>query len=94
MPTYDYRCDKCGHQFEEFQSISAEPLKECPVCHGPVQRLIGAGNGFLFKGSGFYITDYRSESYKKAKAKENGGSTSTTSKPDKTSKSTAVSKVT
>lgn len=78
MPTYEYRCDSCGYLFEEFQSITAEPLKNCPECGGAVQRMISTGNGFLFKGSGFYITDYRSESYKKAKEKENKPSESKT----------------
>lgn len=58
MPTYDYRCTACGHQFEAFQTMSAEPLKECPVCGEAVERLIGVP-GLIFKGSGFYITDYK-----------------------------------
>jgi len=67
MPTYEYACSACGHQFEEFQSIKAKPLTKCPVCKKKkVKRLISAGAGFIFKGSGFYITDYRSESYKAA----------------------------
>ena len=70
MPTYEYKCDDCGYRFEEFQSMTAEPLTECPQCGGHVERLISSGNGFLFKGSGFYITDYRSQSYKKGKEKE------------------------
>jgi putative FmdB family regulatory protein len=66
MPTYDYRCSACDHEFEEFQSISAKPLRRCPVCGKPkLQRLIGTGAGVIFKGSGFWQTDYRSESYKK-----------------------------
>ena len=77
MPTYDYVCDECGYRFEEFQSITAEPLSTCPKCSGKVRRLIGTGNGFLFKGSGFYITDYRSDSYKKDRQKEEGISTPT-----------------
>jgi len=64
MPTYDYRCDSCSHTFEKFQSITAEALKECPSCDGEVKRLIGPGAGILFKGDGFYQTDYRSKSYK------------------------------
>lgn len=72
MPTYDYLCEDCGYHFEEFQSITAEPLTKCPKCQGHVKRLIGAGNGFLFKGNGFYITDYRSESYKKDMKKAEG----------------------
>lgn len=78
MPTYEYVCEKCGHEFEQFQSIADEPLRVCPrqVCtrkkwgRGRVRRKIGAGAGLLFKGSGFYITDYRSESYKQAAKKE------------------------
>ena len=66
MPTYDYVCDACDHKFELFQSITAEPEKKCPECgKRKLRRLIGAGAGFVFKGSGFYQTDYRSESYKK-----------------------------
>lgn len=68
MPTYDYECSACGHTFEAFHSISAEPLSDCPECGGGVKRLIGAGAGFLFKGSGFYQTDYRSSGYQKAAA--------------------------
>ncbi len=65
MPTYDYECSDCGHAFEAFHSMSAEPLSICPECSGSVKRLIGAGAGILFKGSGFYETDYRSSGYKK-----------------------------
>jgi putative FmdB family regulatory protein len=64
MPTYDYECEKCGHRFEAFQSISEKPLKSCPECSGPVKRLIGAGAGLIFKGSGFYITDYKNKTTK------------------------------
>ncbi|RKY60280.1 MAG: zinc ribbon domain-containing protein [Candidatus Latescibacterota bacterium] len=74
MPTYEYQCKRCGYRFEVFQSITAEPLSTCPKCGGPIKRLIGIGGGFLFKGSGFYITDYRSESYKKAEKAEKGES--------------------
>ena len=67
MPTYEYACAACGHKFEEFQSITAKPITKCPVCKKKkVQRLISAGAGFIFKGSGFYQTDYRSEAYKTA----------------------------
>lgn len=66
MPTYEYRCDSCEKTFEVFQSITAEPVSACGHCGGPVRRLISGGGGLLFKGSGFYITDYRSESYKTA----------------------------
>ena len=72
MPTYEYVCDACDHEFEEFQPISAEPLKKCPECKkNKLRRLIGTGGAVLFKGSGFYLTDYRSDSYKKgAKAEK------------------------
>lgn len=59
MPTYDYECEKCGYKFEAFQSMTSEPLKECPKCKGKVRRLIGTGAGLIFKGSGFYATDYK-----------------------------------
>lgn len=67
MPTYDYRCNGCGHEFELFQSMSEAKKKKCPACKKlTLQRLIGTGAAVMFKGSGFYETDYRSESYKKA----------------------------
>jgi putative FmdB family regulatory protein len=67
MPTYDYECGACGHAFEQFQSITAAPLRKCPSCgKRSVKRLIGTGAGIIFRGSGFYQTDYRSESYKAA----------------------------
>ncbi|MBC8523127.1 zinc ribbon domain-containing protein [PVC group bacterium] len=65
MPTYDYRCDACGHEFELFQQMSAPVKKKCPQCAKlKLKRLIGTGSGVMFKGSGFYETDYRSDSYK------------------------------
>ena len=70
MPTYEYECHKCGRRFERFQSISAQPLKKCPRCGGKVRRLISAGAGIIFKGSGFYATDYRSSSYREAEKKD------------------------
>ncbi len=77
MPTYDYRCDACGHEFEHFQSITSEALRKCPACGKlKLQRLLGTGGGIIFKGSGFYQTDYRSESYRKAaEAEKSGGKT-------------------
>lgn len=67
MPTYDYRCKSCEHEWELFQSIKADPIKKCPSCgKQKAERVIGAGAGIIFKGSGFYETDYRSDSYKKA----------------------------
>ncbi len=70
MPTYEYQCQKCRHRLEAFQSITAKPLRTCPKCRGRLTRLLGSGAGFLFKGSGFYITDYRSTSYREAKKKD------------------------
>ncbi len=68
MPTYDYVCDSCSHKFEQFQMMSAAPLKKCPQCAKmKLRRLIGTGGGVIFKGSGFYETDYRGDGYKKAK---------------------------
>ena len=67
MPTYDYRCEACGHEFELFQQMTDSVKRKCPECGKlKLQRLIGTGAGVIFKGSGFYETDYRSESYKKA----------------------------
>ena len=65
MPTYEYECGSCGHQFEVFQSIKDKPKKRCPECRKGVKRLIGSGSAVIFKGSGFYQTDYRSADYKK-----------------------------
>src|SRR5947207_9454131 len=74
MPTYEYRCEGCGHEFEELQSFKDDPLKVCPKCHEErLRRLFGTGAAILFKGSGFYETDYRSESYKKAAKAEQDG---------------------
>src|SRR5438045_9778663 len=76
MPTYEYKCEACGYGFERFQPITSDPIKRCPECgKAKVKRLIGTGAGMIFKGSGFYITDYRSESYNNAaKADQGGGS--------------------
>lgn len=87
MPTYDYECDACGHTFELFQRITADPIKKCPECKkNKVRRLFGTGAAIMFKGSGFYETDYRSDSYKKAakedKSKSDSGSKSETDKSD------------
>ena len=71
MPTYEYLCGQCGKKFEQFQSITAKPVRKCPACgRRSVRRLIGAGAGVIFKGSGFYQTDYRSDSYRKSAEKE------------------------
>lgn len=73
MPTYDYVCDNCGHEFELVQKMTDKPRKRCPRCRGAVRRRIGSGAGLLFKGSGFYATDYRSDEYRsKAKQEQSG----------------------
>ena len=73
MPTYEYRCAECGNEFEKFGRMSDPPVQPCPACGAEAQRRISAGAGLLFKGSGFYITDYRGEGYKKAAASDAGG---------------------
>ncbi|MEN8773359.1 MAG: FmdB family zinc ribbon protein [Akkermansiaceae bacterium] len=82
MPNYDYKCEKCDHVFEVFQSMNDDKLTDCPQddCEGSVKRLLGTGAGIIFKGSGFYETDYRSDSYK---AGEKKASESGPSKPEK-----------
>lgn len=70
MPTYEYKCRKCRKRHEAFQLITAKPLTTCPACGGRLERLLGSGSGFLFKGSGFYATDYRSKGYTDAKKKD------------------------
>lgn len=92
MPTYDYKCEKCGHQFEVFQSMKDDRLTDCPLdeCDGSVKRLIGTGAGIIFKGSGFYETDYRSDSYKKA-AKADTSTSSSSGGGEKSSSSSSKS---
>ena len=92
MPTYAYRCDHCSHEFEQFQSITARPIRRCPQCgESTLKRLLGTGAGIIFKGSGFYQTDYRTDTYKKAAEGDKGPST----KKDKDSTSkTSGSKTT
>lgn len=90
MPTYDYECDACGHRFELFQSISADPEKKCPECKKlKLRRLIGTGAAVVFKGSGFYQTDYRSDSYKKSAAADSSSSSSSVSSNDSSSASSS-----
>lgn len=92
MPTYDYKCENCGHQFETFQSIKADPLKKCPECgEESLKRLIGAGAGLIFKGSGFYLTDYKNSGKGTEKSstpakKEEASSTETKSSGTTTTK--------
>ena len=85
MPTYEYRCPACGTEYEKFQKMSDPPVAECPSCGANGERRLSGGAGLLFKGSGFYITDYRGDSYKKAAEKDSGGgssgSTSSDAKP-------------
>jgi putative FmdB family regulatory protein len=78
MPTYEYQCQRCKKRHEAFQSITAKALSRCPQpkCGGRLRRLLGSGSGFLFKGSGFYVTDYRSKSYRDAKKKDQPASSS------------------
>ena len=92
MPTYEYECQACGHEFERFQSMKDDPVKRCPECRRlKVKRLFGTGAGIIFKGSGFYETDYRSKSYHQDASKDKTASkastsTSTSSKKDKKAK--------
>ena len=100
MPTYEYVCSKCGHEFEKFQSISDKPLTVCPkeLCEqkkwgkGKVQRQISAGAGLIFKGSGFYITDYRSEKYKEAAKKDSPAPASSDGKSSTSKEKPAATK--
>jgi len=99
MPTYEYSCQKCGQNFEAFQSMRDEPFRECPkeLCrlpkwgHGKVKRLLGTGAGLIFKGSGFYTTDYRSQSYKEAAKKDSAPKTADAGEKSAASKETAKS---
>jgi putative FmdB family regulatory protein len=95
MPTYEYLCEACDHNFDEFQSINDPPLKRCPQCKKPkLRRVFGAGAAIIFKGSGFYQTDYRSESYKAGAKADQEPSKSETAKDgaDKTSTNGAADK--
>ncbi|MBU1694689.1 MAG: zinc ribbon domain-containing protein [Verrucomicrobia bacterium] len=83
MPTYEYECGRCGHRFEKFQGIKDAPLQRCPKCRGKVRRLLGGGAGILFKGSGFYATDYRSPGYRKAAKAEKTGDVKKTAPAEK-----------
>ena len=84
MPNYDYVCEECGHEFEVFQSMNDAKLTDCPqdACAGSVRRLLGTGAGIIFKGGGFYETDYRSDSYKKAASKDKESSKPAEKKKD------------
>lgn len=93
MPTYDYECDGCGHAWEMFQRIVEDPVKKCPECKKKkARRLFGTGSAVMFKGSGFYETDYRSDSYKKGeKAAKDSKAPMSDSGGDKSSKSSKSS---
>ena len=92
MPTYDYVCDACEHKFELFQSIKDDPIKKCPECKkNKLRRLIGAGAAIMFKGSGFYQTDYRSDSYKKRAEADKAPSSSESKSESKSSESKSSS---
>ena len=96
MPTYDYECKQCGHLFEVFQSMNDDRLTDCPLdeCEGEVKRLLGTGAGIIFKGSGFYETDYRSDSYKKAASADKPSSDSSSSESSSSDSSSSGSKTT
>jgi len=81
MPTYDYICKNCEYEFEQFQAITARPIRRCPRCRKTsLKRLVGSGSGVIFKGPGFYQTDYRSENYKKGEKSEKGCTDKNTAK--------------
>jgi putative FmdB family regulatory protein len=93
MPTYDYECEACGHTWEMFQRIVEDPIKQCPDCKKKkARRLFGTGGAVMFKGSGFYETDYRSESYKKGEKAAKDASSKSDSGGDKGSKSSGSKK--
>ncbi len=90
MPTYDYKCNECEHEFEEFQQMTAKPVKKCPECDGKVKRLIGAGAAVVFKGSGFYETDYKKAPVSSAPSEKSSEKTS--SKPAEKQSATPAKK--
>ena len=92
MPTYEYECTKCGHLFEVFQPITAEPVKKCPKCKGKVRKLISPGIGLIFKGSGFYITDYKNSGTRKSDNRNIRGKSSLTNANKKADTSADSSK--
>lgn len=94
MPTYEYECQKCRHQFELVQSMNDAPKKTCPQCKGRVKRLLGTGAGLIFKGSGFYITDYRNSAYKESAKKDSSAASPTKVAPKETPKAVTPAKKT
>ncbi len=83
MPTYEYECTSCGHRFEVFQSMTEERLKDCPKCHKKLRRLVGSGAGIIFRGAGFYATDYRKKAPGDSSKKEPPDKKESSSPPDK-----------
>jgi putative FmdB family regulatory protein len=77
MPIYEYQCKKCGHIFEKFQSVNDPPITTCPICHGEAKRIISSPAGFIFKGSGFYATDYKKKDVKRKEKSKKGGNKTT-----------------
>ena len=91
MPTYEYKCDQCGHGFEEMQSITANALTKCPICNSSIRRVINGGAGLIFKGTGFYITDYKNKKTAGGNGKDKSQK-SETSKTESSGKKTETSK--
>ena len=92
MPTYDYKCTQCGHDFEMFQTMSESHIKDCPECDGTVRRLVGGGSGLIFKGSGFYLTDYGKGKDQKKKTDGQNGKEKKSTKTDKSKEKKTVKK--
>jgi putative FmdB family regulatory protein len=93
MPTYEYRCKSCGHEFEEFQSMSSDPLVMCPKCAKPaLKRLMSSGGGLIFKGSGFYLTDYKKSNTSTSSSVKSESKSDSSSKPDSNQESKSESK--
>ena len=92
MPTYDYKCTQCGHDFEIFQSMSESHIKKCPECGGNVRRLVSGGSGLIFKGSGFYVTDYVKGKEQKKTSVEKNEQEKKTTKTDKPKEKKIVNK--
>ncbi len=92
MPTYEYECCECPNRFEVFQKMTEEHLKDCPKCKGEVRRLVGIGSGVIYKGSGFYTTEYRSDSYKKREKEDQEKTTTSTPTETKTTETKTAEK--
>ena len=92
MPTYDYECTKCGHTFEVFHAVNSSPRKRCPRCEGKIKKLISAGSGLIFKGSGFYITDYKKKDSGNQVSSEKSQSTDKKKQSDKQNQESKTNK--